>query len=339
MDFAVRGKIKPLSLVLFAMKLFHDSKNKKIGYQTIFIAILVLLNVLTIGYFLYQNRKDAVRPFVNPYPMIDPSRSFIEQKYFFSTIEPLRKELKEIIAKHEKNGNRIGLYFEFLNTGANISINQDARFWPASLSKMPTALAVMKKAERGEWKLSNELVLMYEDRNDAFGTLYKKPAGTRLTIEELLKELILNSDDTAHRILIRNLEGGDFEEMLGALGMEEMYDKEYNITAKEYSRVFRTLYSSSFLNREYSSMLLGWLSGTRFNEFLGSGVPASVPFAHKIGEHDPTITYLDSGIVYVSNRPYLITAMVQVKDGEGREKAKEIMKEISSAVYEYVANN
>ena len=320
------------------MNLFHDPKNKKTGYLAIFIAFLVALNIITLGYFLYQNRKDAIRPFVNPYPLVDPSRSFIGQEHYFSTIEPLRKELKEITAKYEKDGNRVGLYFEFLNTGANVSINQEARFWPASLSKMPTALAVMKKVERKEWKLTNELVLMYEDRNDAFGTLYKKPAGTRLTIEELLKELILNSDDTAHRILIRNLEGEDFEKMLEALGMEEMYDKEYNITAKEYSRVFRTLYSSSFLNREYSSMLLEWLSGTKFNEFLGSGVPVGVPFAHKIGEHDPTITYLDSGIAYASNRPYLITVMVQVKDGGGREKAKEVMKEISSAVYEYVAN-
>jgi beta-lactamase class A len=323
------------------MKKFLFGYDKRKGkYCAIFIVVLIALNISTIGFFTYQNRRDAVRPFANPYPLIDPTRSFIEQKYFFSTIEPLRKELKEIVGKHEKNGNRIGLYFEFLNTGANVSINQDSRFWPASLSKMPTALAVMKKAEKGEWKLSNELVLFYEDRNDAFGTLYKKPAGTRLTIEELLKELILNSDDTAHRILIRNLEGGDFEEMLAALGMEEMYDKEYNITAKEYSRIFRTLYSSSFLNREYSSMLLGWLSETRFSEFLGSGVPTGVPFAHKIGEHDPTITYLDSGVAYVPNRPYLITAMVQIKEGEGgREKAKEIMKELSAAAYEYVANH
>jgi len=318
--------------------LFGKSERKGNHYKAA-IFFLAAANIFTIGYFLYQNRSDAVRPFVNPYPMIDPSRSIVDQKYFFSTIEPLRKDLKEIVAKHEKDGNRIGVYFEFLNTGANISINQDSRFWPASLSKMPTALAVMKKVERGEWKLSNELVLFREDRNGDFGTLYKKAAGTRLTIEELLKELILNSDDTAHRIFVRNLEGGNFDEMLLSLGMEELYDREYNITAKEYSRIFRSLYVSSFLERRYSSMLLTWLSSTKFNEFLGSGVPENVPFAHKIGEHDPTLTYLDSGIVYVPNRPYLITVMVQAKENGGREKAKEIMKEISSSAYAFVENN
>ncbi|MEK7572064.1 MAG: serine hydrolase [Patescibacteria group bacterium] len=311
---------------------------KKKKFYLFIAGILAVTNVITIAFIVYEKRE-PLPSFHNPYPLIDPARSFIDQKHFFSTIEPLRKKVTDSVRHYEKEGSRVGVYIEYLNTGANISINQDERFWPASLSKMPTALAVMKKVEKGEWKLSNELVLFYEDRNDAFGTLYQKPAGTRFTIEELLKELIVNSDDTAHRILIRNLSAQDFEDMLLALGMDEMYDKEYNITAKEYSRIFRTLYNSSYLKREYSTMLLTWLSETRFNEFLDNGVPTKVTFAHKIGEHDPQVTYLDSGIVYVPDRPYLITVMVDAKNSGGRETAKEIMKKISEEAYTYVANN
>ncbi len=303
--------------------------------QKCIIFFLLLISFFTGVLFIGDKKQNS---FSNPYPLIDPSRSLIDQEHFFSTIEPLRSELKEIVTRHEKEGGRVGVYFEFLNTGANVSINQDSRFWPASLSKMPTALVVMKKIEMEEWKLDNELILYYEDRNDAFGDLYKKQVGTRLTIEELLKELIINSDDTAHRMLVRNLEGEDFEQMLAALGMESLYDADYNITAKEYSRVFRTLYTSSFLKREYSTMLLNWLSETPFNEFLGSGVPENITFSHKIGEYDPESTYLDSGIVYVPNRPYLLTIMVNTKDSGGREKAKEIMAEISKASYDYVSN-
>ncbi len=315
----------------------EKSKHAKVCYAV--LALLVILNLSTLGFFVFKNHTENNHPPENPYPLLDPARSMVGQEHFFSTIEPLRKKMSEIVAQHEKEGSRIGVYFEFLNTGANISIHPEERFWPASLSKMPTALAVMKKVERGEWKLSNELVLFYEDRNDAFGTLYQKPAGTRLTIEELLKELIIHSDDTAHRILIRNLSADDFKEMLTALGMEEMYDKNYNISAKEYSRIFRALYSSSYLGREYSSLLLSWLSETHFDEFLDSGVPSDVVFAHKIGEHDLEVTYLDSGVVYVPNRPYLITVMVDAKKSGGREEAKKIMKELSEAAYAYVANH
>lgn len=311
------------------------SKSNLSTKQKCIILFLLLISFFAGVLFIRDKKQNS---FSNPYPLIDPSRNLIDQEHFFSTIEPLRKDLKEIVAKHEKEGSKIGVYFEFLNTGANVSINQESRFWPASLSKMPTAFVVMKKIELGEWKLDNELILYYEDRNDAFGDLYKKQAGTRLTIEELLKELIINSDDTAHRMLIRNLEGEDFEQMLSALGMEDLYNKDYDITAKEYSRIMRSLYTSSFLKREYSTMLLTWLSETPFDDFLGGEVPKNVIFSHKIGEHDPGATYLDSGIVYFPNRPYLLTAMIDTKNSGGREKAKEIMKELSKASYDYVSN-
>jgi len=39
------------------------------------------------------------------------------------------------------------------------------RILPASLIKVPLAMAVMKKIESGDWNLYNELVLMKEDRD------------------------------------------------------------------------------------------------------------------------------------------------------------------------------
>lgn len=302
----------------------------------ILVIFLIATNVTSLGFLVYKNRSDSAKQFENPYSLIDPARSFIAQEHFIINIQPLREDLNKIV--EEEKPCEVGVYFEFLNTGANISINQNARFWPASLVKIPTAMVVMKKIERGEWKLDNELVLFYEDRDNRFGMLYKKPAGTRLTIEELLKELLINSDDTAHRILIRNLAAENFEEIFGGLGLGELYDQDYEITAKEYSRIFRALYTSSFLKREYSQKILEWLAETPFDEFLASAVPKEVVFSHKIGTHNEKNTYLDSGIVYIPNRPYLLTVMIKVVDGESKEKAKEIMKQISRKAYEYIKN-
>lgn len=87
----------------------------------------------------------------------------MEEKNIITTLQPIRLKFRDII---EKNGpNSISLYFEYLNTGANISINPDLRILPASLIKVPLAMAVMKKVERGEWFLSNELVMMKDDRD------------------------------------------------------------------------------------------------------------------------------------------------------------------------------
>ncbi len=84
-------------------------------------------------------------------------------------------------------------------------------------------------------------------------------------------------------------------------------------------------------------MLLEWLATTSFDNFLGKDIPDSVTFSHKFGEDDVGLTYLDSGIVYVPNRPFILTIMVNVKDGGGQERAEEIMGELGKLAYEYVS--
>lgn len=323
-------------------KILSNSLIEKENYLHKFLIIVIFLlvtNFITLGLFVYKNIQSPFENFQILFPLIDPARSIVEQKYFFTTIEPIRKEMKAIVEKYEREGNSIGIYFEFLNTGANISINQDTRFWPASLSKMPTVFATMKKVEQEEWKLSNEMVLFSEDKDEKFGELYKKTVGTRFTIEELLKETLINSDNTSHRILVRNLTSENYTDMFEALGMQDLFDENYDITAKEYSRIFRALYNASYLDRENSQKILTWLSQSEFNTFLNAPIPDDVLFSHKIGEAFDNKVFLDSGIVYVPNRPYLITVMIKVGDKYSIEKAQEIMVELSKAAYTYVANN
>jgi len=314
-------------------------ENKQTSYwfskKTICVVVLALLNLIWLFVFLQSKHPEN---YSNPYPLIDPTRSFIDQENFFTTIEPLRKDLVSTVDVYEKQGYEIGLYFEFLNTGASVSINEEKRFFPASLSKMPTAFAVMKKIQDGEWELSNELVLFMEDRNSDFGDLYKQPVGTKFTIEELLFDLLVNSDDTAHRIFLRNLSEDDYVELFSALGLSDFYDTEYKITAKEYTRIFRALYTSSYLTREHSSLLLEMLSSTPFSSFLDAGIPQDVKFSHKIGIDEIGKTYLDSGVVYLPNRPYLVTFMINVPSEKTRQDAEEIMKEISEKIYIYVSS-
>ncbi len=316
----------------------NNRKNRAKRWLIALVFILAAANAVQAGFLAARNCPALINQQAAKYELLEYSRNFIAQENFLSTIEPVRKEMKKIVDRYESQGNRIGVYFEFLNTGANVSINQDERFWPASLSKMPTAFAVMKNIEDGEWTLNNELVLFSEDQDDRFGDLYKQKPGTRFTIEYLLKESLVNSDNTAHRILVRNLTSEDYTDIFEALGMEELYNQDYNITAKEYSRVFRALYNASYLNREHSQQLLEWLSGTPFGDFLDAGVPETILFSHKIGEEYEEVVFLDSGIFYVPNRPCLITVMVEVGDGGGVEQAKQIMKALSEAAYKYVAS-
>lgn len=310
----------------------NDARRK--AWARALIAALVCSNIGMLAYALSRG-GESLESFKQEYPLIDISRNLIDQEHFINTLQPLRVYLQDLV---EKEGpDSISIYLEYLNTGANISINQDLRIFPASLVKVPLALAVMKKVEKGEWALHNELIVTKEDRDYAWGDVHKNPVGTRITIEDLLKEMLVNSDNTAFRIFYRNLSFDELQDVISAVGLEDLFNEEGKITAKEYTRLFRVLYVSSYLNREHSEKLLEILANTPYEEYLGQGIPDDVPFAHKIGENDEAGVVLDSGIVYVEDRPYLIAAMIDYgKEGIGREKALDILKEISARAYEFV---
>lgn len=299
-------------------------------------ALLVLTNIGTV-LFLPRGTNETLDSFRTQYPLIDISRHLIAQEHFISTLQPLREYMQKVVA--EEGSNTISIYFEYLNTGANISINQDLRVYPASLVKVPLAMAVMKKVERGDWKLTNELVLMPEDRDYQWGDVHKRPIGTRITIEELLHEMLVSSDNTAFRMLYRNLSFDELQDVMIALGLEDLFNEDGKITAKEYTRLLRALYTSNYLRREASQQLLDILTQTRYDEYLGQGVPDTIPFAHKIGENDTEGVILDAGIVYVENRPYMIAVSIDYEaEGMGREKALEILRDVSARSYEYVTS-
>ena len=311
------------------------SKIKQKSRAYLIIAALgIAVAIFFAGFYLYSQRPSAIRSVENPYPLVDLSRSFIAHEHFITNIQPLREKLNKIV--EDRNLETASIYFEYLQTGANISIKPNVRVYPASLLKVPTAIAVMRKIEKGEWRLDNKLVLFAGDIDPNYGEqYYKNSVGTTFTIEDLLKAILIESDNTTHRMLIRNLSTEDFALMRDSMGLDEVLDERQLLSSKEYSRVFRALYYASSISREHSEQLLEWLSETPFNDYLQSGLPAGVKFSHKIGEGGPSKTYLDSGIVYAPDRPYLLTVVIAGRD---EAETKEIMREISQTVYDYVAN-
>lgn len=209
-------------------------------------------------------------------PLIDIGKNFIDPKNLIINFQPLRTALQS----YEKHLEfTVGVYFEYLPTGAIIAVNNNTALWPASLLKIPIAITGMKKIEQGAWKLSNELVLLPDDKNTEFGTLYQKETGTRFTTETLLKESLINSDNTAHFILPRNISEEESLDSYGHLGIEELRNNATSeMAAKHYSIFFRALYNASYLSPEYSQKLLELLDHDEFKDYAASGLPRGYYF-------------------------------------------------------------
>lgn len=303
--------------------------------------VLVILVLSGANIFQYVTFATHIAEYENSYlsyPLIDPSRHLIDQEDFIVNIQPLRDNLRSL--SDSSGFKATSLYFEYLNTGSNISINQDVGIFPASLAKLPLAMVVVKKVETEVWQWDNELVLLEGDVDRNSGNLYQHSIGTRFTIEELVRELLVNSDNTAYRILLRNTESSELNTIIEEVGLSDLFKEDGKISAKEYTRMLRSLYVSSFLRRDNSEKILEWLTQSPFDYYLASGLPQGVKFAHKIGENHVYGTYSDAGIVYLTNRSYVLSVMVEVDSSWDEELVKrsvrDFMRIVSKNVYEYI---
>lgn len=312
-----------------------EKNNSRKGFGTYILTLVAMGFVLSVAlnaYLFFGNdKKSGSAGNGDAYTFLNPARKFFKQEDLIINFQPLRDYLNK---KYESDPG-VSIYFEYLPTSANITINKDAEFYPASLLKVPVAMAAAKKIERGEWKWTNELVLMTADKDSRFGTLYKEPINSTHTIEDLVRRSLSESDNTAHFMLTRNLEISDIDDVYSHIGLREFMETDGSLSAKRYSVIFRTLYSSSFLTEQNSQKLLSYLSQSSFDSYVQTGLPQGVSFAHKIGTDTERKVFLDSGIIYFSERPYILTVMTK---NETEEDAKEIMKDVSEKVYNYVKN-
>jgi len=311
-------------------KIWEKMQDKK--WLMIIRIILIVCSLAAIAYFVKtrSDMKKQAAELNKNLDMLNPARKLIDQKDLIVNVQPLRDELGKF-----KDDGKVSIYFEYLKTGTNISVNQNAEFYPASLLKVPVAMAVAKKIEKGDWKWSNELVLLAADRDNAFGTLHKEPSNSTYTIEELVKRSLTDSDNTAHNILVRNLEESDLVGIYEHMGLHGYLNSDGKIGAKKYSSIFRSLYNATYLSEEDSQKLLTYLSQSEFGEYIQSGLPKGIGFSHKIGIAENKNIYLDSGIVYAEKRPYILTIMVEA---ESEQSARTTMKDISEKAFNYINN-
>lgn len=320
--------------------------NRPIIFMKKFLPGILILSVFFNALLIWETtHKKLIAP-ENPtvtdessqYPFLS-KRIFAEnQNDVIINFIPLRQALKEYIGKQE---NKVGVYFEYLPSGTSIGINDKEEVKLASLSKVPIAMSIYRKVERGEISLSDMLVIEKKHLDQDFGTLWQRGEGTIISVEELIRLALTESDNTAYQVLYNQLTYKEISEVYEGLDVPIDQEKVGGfspiVSPKNYSSIFRSLYLSSFLTEKNSNTILKMLTQTPFNDKLAAGVPATIPVAHKIGVFETLDdasqdVFIDCGIVYVPNRPYIVCAFVLDTD----EMAKKHLSYISEMIYGYI---
>lgn len=281
-----------------------------------------------------QVKSAAEHPFLNKTVIYELG------KHYIINFSPLKEELLTI---QKKFPQKTYVYFLYLNNSGWIGINEREKFTAASLVKVPLAMAIYKLSEEGKLNLEKEYTVQESDLNDGFGSFYKTALGQTFKVEELVKIMLEQSDNTAQDALLNVLQNEGIVNPVGDVyqffGWQFDFGSEANIKQidlKTLSNMFLALYNARYLNIENSNTILEYLTNTPFDDKIVAGVPKDIVVSHKIGVAADNKTFSDCGIVYAPNRHYLLC---MGSNGSDEELAKKFTSQVSAAVYKYILNH
>jgi beta-lactamase class A len=242
----------------------------------------------------------------------------------------LKDQLLQEIKKYNAT-DEVGVFLQDINTGTWLGINEKEGFLSASLLKLPIMMATLKKVERGEIKLTDKITLIQDDLNMQSGDLYKKGAGAKVSVEDLLEEMILSSDNTAKQALVRQLSDEELSAVLIHVGIS--MDGVGTISPRDYLRMFKALYYSTFLTPALSEKALDLTTDTQEENLISAGVPYEIQVAHKFGVLSQEKQLHDCGIIYYPKNPYTLCVMTK---GMESADSKKLIQTISKDIFEFV---
>lgn len=253
---------------------------------------------------------------------------------------------------------RVGVDAVILETGRNVFLLPDEHFPMQSVYKLHISMTVLSQVDAKKLRLDqrvrvekSEMVgpAMHSPLRDA------NPNGTEITIEELIRFAIQESDGTASDVLMRLAGGAQaIQQYVVGLGVsdiniantEDEIGRDWKIQYQNWStpraatKLLRTLQEQSGLSKDSRALLLKFLIGsTPGAQRLKGLLPAGTVVAHKTGTSGSregiTAATNDIGIITLPNGDHLAIA-VFVSDSPADVKTREgVIAKIARAVWDH----
>ena len=197
---------------------------------------------------------------------------------------------------------RAGVAVQLLESGETADLHGDEHFPMHSVYKLPIAMAVLQRVDRGELKLDQLVKVEPSDfvRHGMSSSVRDKyPAGTELTIAELLRYTICESDGSASDVLMKLIGGpGSVMAFLKEIHVPNIqvvnYEKEIGrdwetqyrnwATPKGALALLVALQTQHGVSRESQTLLLKLMTeAIPGAKRLKGELPAGTQVAHKTG--------------------------------------------------------
>lgn len=256
----------------------------------------------------------------------------------------------------------MGVSCSLPGTPLDCDLNAAARLPMQSVYKLPIAMTALHQVDEGRLTLSQEASFLH---TDLISTRLHSPlrdahpnGGVDVTIEELLKLAVEESDGVASDILLRTIGGpGVADAYIRSLGIEGIHiadpektlDRDVLAQYRNYAEpraivaLLRRLADHSPLSPASTQLLLRWMTETPTGEHrIRGSLPNDVEVAHKTGtsgeDHGITHATNDVGLIMMPGGKTLAVAVLIEDSPESEDVREGVIAEIARAIWSQALN-
>ena len=215
----------------------------------------------------------------------------------------------------------------------------------ASVIKLPIMLEVMERVKAGTLDPDEIHILTDSEKTGGDGVLKAYPHRSRIAYRDLLRLMMIYSDNTATNIFINELGMNAINGRIKAIGLTKprlnrlMMDtlaarqgRDNYVTAREMNTLLEKIYRNQVATPTLCAQMLTILKQNEDTLTIPRRLPRGTVVAHKTG----LLAYIrgDSGIVY-AKVPFLLSVFVE---GIPTPEAEQIIADIALICYTYFSH-
>ncbi|MFM2268621.1 MAG: hypothetical protein RL757_2062 [Bacteroidota bacterium] len=273
------------------------------------------------------------------------------------SIDSLRTKIEQVLATKRA---LVGISIAGNQGKDTLSVNGDAHLPMQSVFKFHIALCVLSEIDKGNFSLTDEIKI---DKKELLPNLYspireKYPEGTTLTIAEILKYTVAESDNIGCDVLLRkvggpavveryftNLHFDNISIKINEETMQSNWDSQFQnwTTPKAATEILTAFYQNKkkFLRKKSYRFLWKIMreTATGKNRLKGQ-LPKNTVVAHKTGwsgtnKAGITAATNDIGIVFLPDGNYFFISVFVTDSRENGDTNEKIIADIAKLAWDY----
>ena len=283
---------------------------------------------------------------------------FVAYQTSAQTTDSLKQKIEQIISTKKAD---VGVSIMGIEDKDTLSINGNRHYPMQSVFKFHIAIAVLAEVDNGNLSLNQEINIKKTDLiQDTWSPIKAKfPNGVKLTLAEVIRYTVSESDNIGCDILLRLIGGTkivnqyflnkNFKD-ISILASEEEMHKDWNVqftnwtTTNSANNLLKAFYEEKLLSKKSNDFLWKTMTETTTGKKRMKGqLPESTIVAHKTGtsgtnEKGISAAVNDMGIVTLANGKHFIITIFVSNSYENEETNEKIISDISKLTWNYFMN-